>query len=51
MINVTGNNTISKKISNVSSGKTYYVRVRAYKTAGSSKIYGNWSAVKKVKIK
>lgn len=31
--------------------KTYYVRVRAYKTVGKKKIYGKWSAVKKVKIK
>lgn len=31
--------------------KTYYVRVRAYKTNGSKKVYGKWSATKKVKIK
>lgn len=29
--------------------KTYYIRVRAYK--GTSKNYGKWSAVKKVKVK
>ncbi len=31
--------------------KTYYVRVRAYKMNGQKKVYGKWSAVKKVKIK
>lgn len=31
--------------------KTYYVRVRAYKTVDGSKVYGAWSAKKKVKIK
>lgn len=31
--------------------KTYYVRVRAYKTVGGKKNYGAWSASKKVKIK
>ena len=33
-------------------GKTYYVRVRAYNMdSGSNKVYGKWSAVKKVKIR
>ena len=33
-------------------GKTYYVRVRAYNTdSKGTKVYGKWSAVKKVKIK
>ena len=31
--------------------KTYYVRVRAYKTVNGAKIYSSWSAVKSVKIK
>ncbi len=31
--------------------KTYYVRVRAYRQSGKKKIYGRWSAVKKVKIR
>ena len=30
--------------------KTYYVRVRTYKTAGKKKLYSSWSAVKAVKI-
>ena len=31
--------------------KTYYVRVRAYKKVGGKKNYGNWSKVKKIRIK
>ncbi|MBR4759222.1 MAG: fibronectin type III domain-containing protein, partial [Lachnospiraceae bacterium] len=32
--------------------KTYYVRVRAYKTdVAGKKVYGKWSKVKKVKVK
>ncbi|MBE5938044.1 MAG: hypothetical protein E7265_08445 [Lachnospiraceae bacterium] len=32
-------------------GKTYYVRVRAFKNEGGKLIYGPWSTVKKVKMK
>ncbi len=38
-------------IDKLKKGKTYYVRVRAYNLNDSKKVYGNWSAVKKVKIK
>ena len=31
--------------------KTYFIRVRAYKLSDKKKVYGKWSAVKKVKIK
>lgn len=41
----------TKTISKLSKGKTYYVRVRAYKKADGKKYYGAWSKVKKVKIK
>lgn len=41
----------SKTISGLKKGKTYYVRVRGYKNSSYGKIYGKWSAVKKVKIK
>ena len=33
------------------SGKTYYVRVRAYKTVDKQNYYSAWSAVKRVKVK
>ncbi len=42
----------SKGITGLSSGKTYYVRVRAYKVDSTgNKVYGSWSAKKKVKVK
>ena len=31
--------------------KTYFVRIRAYKTSGKNKIYGKWSITKKSKNK
>ena len=32
-------------------GKTYYYKVRAYKTQSGKKVYGTFSTIKKVKIK
>ena len=43
--------TFRKTIIGLSSGKKYYVRVRAYKTINGKKYYGNYSAVKSVKVK
>jgi len=43
--------TTSKKISKLSSRKTYYVRIRTYKKVGSTKYYSGWSTVKSVKTK
>lgn len=40
-----------KTITGLSSGKKYYVKVRAYKTVNGKKYYGNYSAVKSVKVK
>ena len=42
--------TVSKVISSLTKGKTYYVRVRTYKTVSGAKYYSAWSAVKNVKI-
>lgn len=41
----------SKLISKLKKGKTYYVKVEAYKMNGKKKVFGKPSAVKKVKIK
>ncbi len=38
-------------IKKLKSKKTYYVRVRAYRTVKGKKIYGSWSSLKKVKVK
>ena len=48
---ITKNSTTSATITKLTKGKTYYVRVRAYKTVGKTNIYGAYSTVKKVKIK
>lgn len=41
----------SMRCSGLKKKKTYYVRVRAYIISNGSKMYGSWSAKKKVKIK
>ena len=42
----------SKKITKLKKGKTYYVKVRAYKLdSAGSKVYGKYSKALKVKIK
>ena len=41
----------SKTITKLKKGKTYYVKVRTYKTVKGTKIYSGFSKVKKVKIK
>lgn len=42
----------SVSLKNLSKGKTYYVRIRAYvKDSKGNKVYGKWSSIKKVKIK
>ena len=43
--------SLSKKITKLKSGKRYYFKVRAYKTADGSRIYGGWSSVKSVTVK
>ena len=52
---VSKNTTVKKAVKKLSAKKTYYVRVRTYKTVKVNKktvkIYSGWSAVKKVKTK
>lgn len=38
-------------LKDLSSGKTYYVRIRAYKKVGTKKYYSTWSKVKSKKVK
>lgn len=42
---------LSKTVTAAQSKKTYYVRVRAYKTINGKKVYSQWSNTKKVKTK
>ena len=42
--------TIKYTAAGLTSQKTYYVRVRAYKTVGKKKLYSSWSGIKTVKI-
>lgn len=43
--------TVTKTLTKLKKGKTYYVKVRAYKKVGKKTQYSAWSNVKKVKIK
>ena len=40
----------SVTLKNLTKGKKYYVRVRAYKTENSGKLYGSYSSVKSLKV-
>lgn len=46
-----GGKVSKKTLNGLAKGKTYYVRVRAYKTVKGKTCYGVWSAAKRVKIK
>ena len=38
--------SLSKTVTSLKKGKTYYVKVRAYKTVNGKKIYGLYSSMK-----
>ncbi|MBQ5904457.1 MAG: fibronectin type III domain-containing protein [Clostridia bacterium] len=48
---VKGSSNISTVKKNLTTGKTYYFKVRAYKTVGDSNLYGAYTTVKAVKVK
>lgn len=48
---VTSYKTVSKKIKKLKAKKKYYVRIRTYKTVGSTNYYSAWSANKYVTTK
>lgn len=50
-VTVSSKTTVSKKVTGLKSGKTYYVRVRTYKNTDRGKVYSAWSAKKSVKAK
>ena len=43
--------TVKATLTSLKKGKTYYVRVRAYKTVGKMTYYSAWSGKKSVKVK
>ena len=48
---VTSYKTLSKKMTKLRKGRTYYVKVRAYKTYGGRTVYGSYSSCKKLKCR
>lgn len=48
---ISKNKTTKATVKKLNAKKTYYVRVRTYKTVGKAKYYSSWSAVKSVKTK
>lgn len=50
LANYKANSTKATK-SNLKSGRTYYFKIRAYKTVNGAKTYSAYSAVKSVKVK
>lgn len=50
-VTVKNGKTVSKTLKGLKSGKTCYVRVRAYKTVKNKKIYTKFSVKKKVRVK
>ena len=48
---ITSAKTTKATIKSLSAKKTYYVRVRTYKTVNGTKYYSGWSTVKTIKTK
>lgn len=47
----TSTTSLSRKITGLKKNTTYYVKVRAYNLSGTTRVYGSYSAVKKIKTK
>lgn len=45
-LTVKGGNTVTETVKNLKSGKKYYFKVRAFKTVGKKKVYGDFSKVR-----
>ena len=45
-----GSKALSKTVTGLKKGKTYYVKVRAYKTVNGKKIYGTYSKALKCRV-
>ncbi len=49
-VSVTKASTLSKKLTKLTKGKKYYVRIRAYKKVSDTKYYSAWSTKKSAKV-
>lgn len=49
-VTITKKATVKILLTGLTKGKTYYVRIRTYKTVGETKYWSEWSATKSVKI-
>ncbi|MBR1752475.1 MAG: hypothetical protein IJ740_16675 [Ruminococcus sp.] len=50
-VTVKGAGKLSKTVKSLKKGKTYYVKVRSYKTVSGKKYYSSYTAAKKIKVK
>ena len=50
-VTIANNSTVKTTLTGLTAAKTYYVRVRTYKTVNDVKYYSDWSASKYVKTK
>ncbi|MCC8075174.1 MAG: fibronectin type III domain-containing protein [Clostridiales bacterium] len=50
-VTIKGNKNLTTTLKNLTKGKKYYIRMRAYKTSGSVTSYAGWSKVKTVTVK
>lgn len=50
-VTVNSSSTTAKVLSGLAGGKTYYVRIRSFKTVGGTKLCSTWSGKKSVKIR
>lgn len=51
VLTISKNATVKQVIKGLKSGKTYYVRIRAFKTVGGKKYVSDWSNVLSKKVK
>jgi hypothetical protein len=49
-VKIQKNTTVSATIGKLKTGNVYYIRLRAYKTAGNKTFYSAWSKAKNVKV-
>ena len=49
-VTVTSNKTVKKVVTSLKKGKTYYVRIRTYKTVSGTNYYSSWSKTMSKKI-